>query len=663
MQKGKILVANRGEIALRIIQSCKKLGYLSVAVFSEADRFALHVNKADEAVCLGDFEAIESYLNINKIVKAAQASGAFAIHPGYGFLSENFEFADACQSTGLTFIGPSPTCIEKMGDKAAARVLAIKCGVPVIKGYAGEAQDQATLSSEAQKIGFPILLKPSAGGGGKGMRLVSEQAALLRQIQLAKSEALSAFGNDKLIVERYVKKLRHIEFQVVGDFYGNLVHCFERECTIQRRHQKIIEETPSVALNSGLRQKMADSALKLAKIIEYDSVGTVEFLLDEFGEYYFLEMNTRLQVEHPVTEMTTGLDLVAMQIEIACGKKLSISQKDIFQVGHAIECRLYAEDPSKDFLPQSGMLRKFAIEQTDGVRLDTGVQNGCEVKVFYDPLLAKITCLGSNREEATRKMLRVLKCSSVLGLKTNQNYLGQVLQHKNWQSGELSVDFVEANSSLKDSAMPKDLLDNCIIASSVFALHKRQKLLPVLGGAFAGFRNNKFQNTKEIWQFEQSTKELAYNIIDHSTYEVFIGGAKKLVTVNDMGNSYIILEIDGFRQKYSLIQNDIDSDESEYSSWIGISGYAIELSRKPRFIDESKLVDDLAGCVSPMPGKILQIMVQKGQQLKKGEELLVIEAMKMQHSITASIDGTIEHILVELGQFVEADMPLVRFLD
>ena len=439
----KVLVANRGEIAVRIIRACRELGITSVAVYSDADRRALHVRLADEAVNIGPAPANESYLVVDRILQAAAAAGVEAIHPGYGFLSENAAFARAVQQAGLVFIGPSPEAIEAMGDKGQARARMQAAGVPVVPGYQGS-DDPAALEAAAAQIGFPLLIKAAAGGGGKGMRVVRYANELGEAAAAARREAEHAFDDGRLILERYIPHAQHIEFQVLGDRQGNLVHLFERECSIQRRHQKIIEETPSPYLTEALRAEMGAAAVAAARSVGYTHAGTVEFIVDpQTGEFFFLEMNTRLQVEHPVTEWTVGIDLVQWQIRIAAGETLPFKQSDLFQRGHAIECRLYAEDPANNFLPATGPLLTFVEPSGPGVRVDSGFTTGDEITIHYDPLIAKITAWGENRPAAIRRMSAALRETVLLGVTHNGQFLQDVLADPKFTAGEVYTTWVE----------------------------------------------------------------------------------------------------------------------------------------------------------------------------------------------------------------------------
>jgi len=471
----KVLIANRGEIAVRIINACQELGIKTVAIYSDVDKEAPHVLLADEAVNIGDPTPIESYLNIPKIIKIAKDVKADAIHPGYGFLAENPDFAKSCNDVKIKFIGPKPEVISLMGDKIAAKKTMEKAKVPVIPGYHGIKQDNASLVKEGKKIGFPLLVKAAAGGGGKGMRIVNSEDLLKESIESAKRESKSAFGDDTVFLEKYVNKPRHIEFQILADEHGNVIHLYERECSIQRRHQKIIEETPSPVMTPSLREKMGKAAVAAAKAVGYSNAGTVEFMVDGNLNFYFMEMNTRLQVEHPITEMVTGIDLAKWQLRIASGKKLTIKQNDINQRGHAIECRIYAEDPANGFLPSIGLLEKVEAPKGPNVRDDSGIYTGMEVTPYYDPMLSKLAVYSENREECINKMIWALSRYVVLGVTTNIPFLKKVLEFEQFKKGKITTHFIDDYFS--DWTIAKDGLPiDAIIALAVFdSMHTKSQ--------------------------------------------------------------------------------------------------------------------------------------------------------------------------------------------
>ena len=474
----KVLIANRGEIAVRIIKACQEMGIKTVAVYSEVDKDAPHVHLADETVNIGDPTPIESYLNIPKIIEVTQEVGAEAIHPGYGFLAENPDFAKACDDKGIKFIGPNPKVISLMGDKIAAKKTMEQAEVPVIPGYHGPKQDTSSLIKEGKKIGFPLLVKAAAGGGGKGMRIVHSENTLAESIEGAKRESKSSFGDDTVFLEKYLDKPRHIEFQILADEHGKTIHLFERECSIQRRHQKIIEEAPSPVVTSKLRKKMGDAAVKAAETVGYTNAGTVEFMVDGDLNFYFMEMNTRLQVEHPITEMTTGIDLAKWQLRIASGMNLTLKQSELLQRGHAIECRIYAEDPSNGFLPSIGTLKKVESPTGPNVRDDTGIYSGMKVTPYYDPMLAKLVVSSENRAESINKMIWALSRYVVLGVTTNIPFLKEVLDHKEFRKGNITTHFIDEH--FKDWMVTKDGLPiDAIIALAVYdSMHsKRQEVV------------------------------------------------------------------------------------------------------------------------------------------------------------------------------------------
>jgi acetyl-CoA carboxylase biotin carboxylase subunit len=471
----KVLIANRGEIAVRIIKACQEMGIRTVAVYSEVDRHAPHVQIADESVNLGDPTPSESYLNIAKIIQSATDVHAEAIHPGYGFLAENPDFAKACADTGIKFIGPTPEVIRLMGDKIEAKKTIAKANVPVIPGYHGVKQDLSTLLKEGEKIGFPLLVKATAGGGGKGMRIVHGESELEQSIESAKREAKSSFGNDSVFLEQYIDKPRHIEFQILADEHGHVIHLFERECSIQRRHQKIIEETPSPMMTPKLRETMGKAAVAAAKAVGYTNAGTIEFMVDGKQNFYFMEMNTRLQVEHPITEVTTGVDLAKWQLRIASGMELTIEQNDLIQRGHALECRIYAEDPSNGFLPSIGTLEKVDIPIGPNIRNDTGVETNLQVSPYYDPMLAKLVVNSENREESINKMIWALSHYVVLGVTTNISFLKKVLEHPEFRKGNITTHFI--NDNFHDWLITKEGLPlDALIALAVYdSIHTQRQ--------------------------------------------------------------------------------------------------------------------------------------------------------------------------------------------
>lgn len=492
----KILIANRGEIALRIMRSAKEMGIKTVAVFSEADREALHVRYADEAICIGPAPSNQSYLLGENIIAACVKSGAEAIHPGYGFLSENAEFAKAVQTAGLILIGPTPEAMEIMGNKLSAKAAALKYHIPMVPGTTEAVTDVDEARQRAIEVGFPILIKAAAGGGGKGMRIVNQSADFEEQMQLAVSEATSAFGDGSVFIERYVSSPRHIEIQILGDTHGNIVHLFERECSIQRRHQKVIEEAPSSVLTEDIRLRMGKCAVDVARAVNYVGAGTVEFILDENLDFFFLEMNTRLQVEHPVTELITGLDLVKEQIKIARGERLAYTQEDLKINGHAIELRVYAEDPLNNFLPDIGTLITYKTPKGNGVRVDDGFEEGMEIPIYYDPMIAKLITYGRDRKEAIDRMVRAIEEYDITGIQTTLGFGKFVMQHEVFTSGKFDTHFV--SKYFNADSLKKDLPDEAFIAAiaAVMALKNKTAVAaetPVLAEQNTVWRKNRTQ--------------------------------------------------------------------------------------------------------------------------------------------------------------------------
>jgi acetyl-CoA carboxylase biotin carboxylase subunit len=471
----KILIANRGEIAVRIIKGCQEMGISTVAVYSEADRSSLHVQMANEALCIGPPPAVESYLDMDGMIDAAKKTGAEAIHPGYGFLAENAEFARSCEKENVIFIGPNSNALELVGDKVRSRKTLEKAGIPIIPGMKGIVRDFSVFKKEAKTIGYPVMIKASAGGGGKGMRVVFDDEALVPALEAGMREAKSAFGDESVYLEKYIQEPRHVEFQVLADNYGNVVHLFERECSIQRRHQKIVEETPSQALDPELRSKMGETARNVMQVAGYNNAGTVEFLLDKDKNFYFLEVNARLQVEHPVTELTTGVDLVHQQIMIASGKKLPFSQDDLAQKGHAIECRIYAEDPHNNFLPSSGKVLYLKEPRGPGVRHDCGIYSGCDVPIFYDPILAKLIVWAENRDIACRRMVNALGDYVILGIQTTINFLRDVIDCRQFRKGETTTNFIpEHFGDWTGNETPEEKQQMALVAAAFDSLQASQ---------------------------------------------------------------------------------------------------------------------------------------------------------------------------------------------
>ena len=648
-----VLIANRGEIACRIIRTAKAKGLKTVAVYSDADANTPHVRLADQAVHIGASPVTESYLDAEKIITAAKLTGASAIHPGYGFLSENAKFAKACKKAGLVFIGPEPDAIDLMGDKAKAKRRMIKAGVPCVPGYQGTDQSDERLLKEAKSIGFPIMVKAAAGGGGRGMRLVTDSKALPDALKDARSEAKNAFGSDVLILERALQKPRHVEIQIFADKYGNTIHLGERDCSVQRRHQKVLEEAPCPVMTLSLRKAMGGAAVKAAKDIGYVGAGTVEFMLDTSGEFFFLEMNTRLQVEHTVTEMVTGLDLVALQLRVARGEVLDLKQSDITLNGHAIEARLYAEDPASDFLPATGHIQLFNPASGDGIRIDSGVETGGDVSPFYDPMIAKVIAHGPTREEARARLMTALSETALFGLKTNKSFLIEAIAHPVFKEGQATTAFIGDNFNA-------DVLQDPVLSSHDAALSAITQYLTSRDAAAAKSLSiptemmNWSSATKITTPYKYGNKEVWVTPLRGPNYSVLVGETTYAITVLNRSETSIQLEIDGQRQTAlyhisSLDKLDISIDNRTFSLSNAHSVYA-SLSQTV----------GVGAIIAPMHGALLDIFVQTGDKVKQGTRLAILEAMKMQHEILAEIDGTVSAIHVKTGAQIAVDTLMIE---
>lgn len=644
----KILIANRGEIACRIQRTAQALGYRTVAVFSDADAEALHVQMADEAVHIGPSAVQQSYLDGAALLEAARRTGADAIHPGYGFLSENAEFAAACESAGLVFIGPSAAAIELMGSKRRSKLAMLEAGVPCIQGYQGAEQDDATLQREAQRIGYPLMIKASAGGGGRGMRLVQQAEQLLEQIRTARSEALHAFGSDELILEQALLEPRHVEVQVFGDQHGQLIHLGERDCSIQRRHQKVIEEAPCPVMTAELRQAMGEAALKAGRAVNYVGAGTVEFLLDASGQFYFLEMNTRLQVEHPVTELVTGLDLVALQLHVAAGEPLPLSQEQVRLDGHAIEVRLYAEDPAQDFLPQTGQI--LGWEPAPGVRTDHGLQEGQWVSPFYDPMLGKLIAHGATREEARRKLLRGVEDCVLLGLESNRRLLANLLRHPVFASGHFSTAFIAEHFAQDPSLQPQEpTAEELAIAAALFHHHSASAHGPALNA----WSNNAGVPLDYRLGVQERQWSLQLSAGPSGALQVRQDTGPLQLKVRNADGRRASLEIDGIRRQcaYRLRGGEL---------WLSNAHGSLHLQDRTHAPAQGPLGAHSGTLRAPMDGAIVDVLVSEGMSVSKGQLLLVLEAMKMEHPLKAGIDGVITRVQVSLGDQVKNRQVLVE---
>jgi len=648
----KILVANRGEIARRIMRTCRKMGIATVAVYSDADANMPFVAEADEAIRLGPAPSTESYLRVDRILEAATVTDSDAIHPGYGFLAENAGFAEACAKAGVVFIGPTPDAIRSMGSKREAKALVGQAGVPVIPGYDGSNQDPEVLRKEAIKVGFPLLLKASAGGGGKGMKLVREQKELPDAIASAAREGQSSFADGTLLVEKYIDDPRHVEIQILGDSQGNLIHLNERECSIQRRHQKIIEETPSPALDTALRNQMGEAAVLCGKAIGYQNAGTVEFILAPDRSFYFLEVNTRLQVEHPVTECVTGLDLVEEQILIAQGEALRMSQDAVRFEGAAVEVRLYAEDPAAGFLPQSGTVIDWDLPPAEGLRVDSGVEAGSEVGIHYDPMLAKIITSGESRALALQRMRHALRSLSVQGVATNREFLLRVLDHPAFIAGDIDTHFIDRHlrEELGDGASEADA-QRAAIAAALADQQRRDRERVLVPQVPSGWRNNYHTPQSVEYEASEGAIRVDYRHLGGDRFTVRTGDEARAVRVVSWEPPQLTLE-EGARRWRARISFDGDR------TFVHTSDFSIALLRKPRFPDKTQAIP-AGGCVAPMPGKVIELRVAEGDTVQAGQVLMIMEAMKMEHSVNAPQDGTVGQILVTAGDQVDADTLLV----
>jgi 3-methylcrotonyl-CoA carboxylase alpha subunit len=649
----KILIANRGEIVLRVMRTCQSMGIATVAVYSDADADAPHAKYADEAVNIGPAPAGDSYLNIAKIIEAAKRTGVDAIHPGYGFLSENAAFAESCANSDLVFIGPSPAAIRRMGLKQQARRSAIEAGVKVVPGYDSEDQSEETLRAEIMKIGFPVLIKASAGGGGKGMRVVRSEAEVGGAIESARREAVKAFGNGALLLEKFIERARHVEVQILGDVHGNLVHLFERDCSLQRRHQKIIEESPSPAVSGELRQRTGEAAVNIGRAIGYTNAGTVEFILSPSGEFYFIEVNTRLQVEHPVTEMITGLDLVRLQIEIAEGRPLPFSQRDLKTSGHAIEARLYAEDPANGFLPATGRLHEWRLPETiDGLRIDAGVEAGSEIGIYYDPLLAKLIAHAGDRPAAIRKLSYALRQLSVHGVKTNREFLIRLVEHAGFARGEAHTGFIAEHLDELIGGTDELLERESAIASALFLQLGWQSADPLLAQIPPGYRNNPYRCPSIKLKVGEREMEISWRHLLGSKFEVAVMDRKAAAEILASDRGSIRLAIDGVQREFRITEV---GDKLYIHSSLGSCTVA-RVARHP----VPKTAEELGTATSPMPGLVLKVLVSEGQQVAAGDALLVLEAMKMEQTIRAVSDGVIEAVKVREGQVVSPGDDLIK---
>ncbi len=645
-----LLVANRGEIARRIMRTAKEMGISTVAIYADGDAQAPFVTEADSAIALGGRTSAETYLDVSKVLDACKRSGADAVHPGYGFLSENAGFARAISDAGVSWIGPTPEVIAAMGDKLSAKKLMEAADVPTLPAI--EITPDTDLVRAAVEIGYPVLVKASAGGGGRGMRVVEKETDLQGSVDSAKREAGSSFGDDTVFLEKWLDSSRHVEIQIIGDKHGNLVHCFERECSIQRRHQKIIEEAPSPAVSPEIREAMCDAALKAALSLGYSSAGTVEFLLSG-SEFYFLEVNARLQVEHPITEAIIGKDLVREQIRVAEGETLSFSQDDLRINGHAIEARLCAEDPNNDFLPSPGPVIIWQPSTQGKARFDSGVESGSVIAVEFDPMIAKVIVHAPTRREAAARLARILETTQIQGLMTNRDFLVTTLRHQSFLAGDTTTDFIERISPARTREVTSDDLAEASIAVAIESQARNHATARVLKTMPSGWRNTILPF--EMIDFQHLNKDchVEYRSRRDGKFRFRTGDSpdELLVTPYTCGNGLVDIDIDGRRVWYEVARQGMQ--------WYvhGRSG-DLQITELPRYPVSG--IDELAGgLTAPMPGAVLATEVNSGDKVSKGDLLLILEAMKMEHRITAPIDGIISELHVATGDQVENGQLLV----
>ena len=629
MKINSILIANRGEIACRIIRTANEMGIKTIAVYEEADSNATFVSMSDVAVKLKN-----GYLDADEIVDAAKKTGADAIHPGYGFLSENSIFARKVIRNNIIWIGPTPHVIKVMGDKIKAKELAIKANVPTL--------EKAESIKDSKQLGFPLLIKAAAGGGGKGMRIVNNKNELKDAVAAAKREAKAGFDDERVFIEKYIKKSRHIEIQILGDQHGNVIHLGERECSIQRRHQKIIEESPSPKLDDELREQIGNAAVKLAKKIKYQSAGTVEFILDEnTNEFWFLEVNTRLQVEHPVTEEVTGVDLVRAQINIAKNEYLELKQKDVEFNGHALEVRLYAENPNNDFLPETGKIVCYEPYKNKSIRWDSGVQKGYEVGTNFDPMLSKVISWAPNRTDACLQLATALEKSCIGGVKTNKDFLVECIRHPEFLAGNTTSDFIEIQSPNRKKVLNDHDKNNLMIAGALWISQTNIKNKNKLRFIKHSWTNGRLPHQNISFQFENEVHQIKYSYINKESISIL----EKNVEIISFDNEMLECVIDDIRSQYQIYRD-------EDRLFVFDSFNDIQLKVLPRFVDPNTSSIE-GGLLAPMPGKISEVLIKKDQKVKAGQSLMIIEAMKMEQTIKSPNAGKISKIMVKKGQQVE----------
>ena len=652
-----VLVANRGEIACRVIRTAKAQGYRTVAVYSDADAKAPHVLMADEAVYIGPSPVNESYLVQENILAAARSSGAEAIHPGYGFLSENAGFAKACEDAGLVFIGPRPDAIHLMGNKAEAKRRMIAAGVPCVPGYEGEDQSDKTLLGAGANIELPLMVKAAAGGGGRGMRLVHKTEELANAIKLARAEAASAFGNGDLILEKAIIRPRHVEVQVFGDNHGTIVHLGERDCSVQRRHQKVVEEAPCPVMTEALREEMGAAAVAAAKSINYCGAGTVEFLLDESGKFYFLEMNTRLQVEHPITELITGLDLVALQLQVAQGEPLGLTQNDVELTGHAIEVRLYTEDPTQDFLPTSGPVDLWSPPSGTGIRVDSGICSGQEISPFYDPMVAKIIASGPTREIARLRLIEALNKTILFGTRNNRDFLVACLKKDCFAAGQATTAFIAEEFSDGEISDPiPSFADSAVAAVLELALqhHALYDSSVIVAPQLRDWSSASPLVSRKQYIHGEQIHDLAITPLGNTRYRVFDAGNTVVIELLSMADSTAHVVID---EAQHIVRYHLPEVGKLYLS---IDGRAATFRDMIRLDGAQDQTGGSGRIVAPMHGLLLEVRVAAGDTVEEGQTLAVLEAMKMHYEIVADAAGVVSDVMAVAGKQVAADDLLIE---
>ncbi|MCW8108748.1 acetyl/propionyl/methylcrotonyl-CoA carboxylase subunit alpha [Alteromonas ponticola] len=663
----KILIANRGEIACRVIKTARRMGIATVAVYSDADANALHVHKADESIHIGAAPSKESYLMADRIIDAAKKLNVDAIHPGYGFLSENAAFAEKCKQNDIIFIGPPTSAIEAMGSKSAAKHIMEKAGVPLVPGYHGNDQSESVLKKSADDMGYPVLLKAAAGGGGKGMRLVNSESEFKDALGAAKREASASFGDDTMLVEKYLTQPRHVEIQVFCDEHGNGVYLFERDCSVQRRHQKVIEEAPAPGLSDDIRQQMGEAALKAAQAINYVGAGTVEFLYDKDGSFYFMEMNTRLQVEHPVTEYITGEDLVEWQINVAQGHTLPKNQTELTMHGHAFEARIYAEDPDNDFLPSTGRLKLLQPPQEDKhVRVDTGVLEGDEVSVYYDPMIAKLVVWDEDRDKALQRLLKALREYYIDGVATNIEFLYNVAASQPFRKQELVTTFIEKNKHLLFAKEVAPDIEKLPVMAALMLLSEQQRSRKSTGDPTSPWSLPTSWRANELHEqtltLHYAGKEFALKVsvlndrqtgLTTNAWKVSYETSRWVVT-GELVEHGLTVNLDGHRQRFTWSQQD-----NQFVLFAADEAYHFTHQLPDLGVEDDN--NSAQGFNAPMNGTVVELLVTPNETVEKGTTLMVMEAMKMEHSIKAPATGKVTSFFYRAGELVDGGAPLLEF--